>query len=228
MATQAQTIIDAAIASSLANDAGRTDLAGDAPELLNVLNRKIRQIYTQAGMPKHYGGLGEGDFFAASATVIVAGTPVALPAAAFRHIVSDAGARAVSTVSRKDLLEGVAEMPPAIVVEQQKFVSAGRAGDPIVGDVLTVRFTPLPALLTLGTHYIGAITPTDATTSAWPDWVGDPFLIAWLGRYLAIKASDRDQDEMQAINQDLAEAAQLLGTLIGVDMTLLVDVDEAE
>jgi hypothetical protein len=225
--TIAQAIIDAAIASSLANDAGRTDLADDTTELLNVLNRKLKQVYTLAGMPKRFGGAGDGDYFAASAVVVVTGAPVTLPAAAFRHTIVNAGGQPVSVVPRRDLIEGIAETPPAIVIEQQKLVSAGRAGDPVPGDQLTVRYTPMPGTLTLGTHYIGAVTPTDPTTSIWPDWVGDPFLVAWLARYLAIKASDRDADEMQALTNDLTEAATLLSTIIGVDATRLVETNEA-
>lgn len=227
MATQAQTIIDAAIDSSLANDQGRSDLANDSSELLGVLDRKLKQVYTLAGMPAEYGGQGDGDYFAASAAVVVASAPVALPAAAFRHIITDANGVRVTVVPRIDLVDGVAEMPPAIVIEQQKFRSAGRPGDPAIGATLTVRYTPLPGTLTATTDYIGATTPSDATTTVWPEWVGDPFLVAWLARYLAIKAADRDADEMQALMQDLTEAATLLGTIIGVDATRLVEASEA-
>lgn len=226
MATPASAIIKAAIDSSLANDAGRTDLASDSTELLDVLNRKLKQIYTLAGMPAEYGGQGEGDYFATSTSIVVAAAGVALPAAAFRHIISDVSGRRVSVVPRIDLVDGIAEMPPAIVIEQQKVRSAGRPGDPVTGDVLTIRYTPLPGTLTATTHYIGATTPADATTTVWPEWVGDPFLVAWLARYLAIKGADRDADELQAIGQDLAEAATLLGTVIGVDATRLVEASE--
>lgn len=223
MPTAAQSIIDAAIASSLANDAGRTDIANNPTELLNVLNRKLKQVYALAGMPRDAGGMGAGDYFATSSTVTVAASAVALPAAAFRHVLVDQVGRRIMPVTRLDVVDGTAEMPPAIIIEQQKFVSAGRAGDPIAGDVLTVRFTPLPGTLTLGTHYIGATTPSDSSTTVWPDWVGDPFLVAWLARYLANKAADRDADEIQALTDDIKEAASLLGAIIGVEATRLVE-----
>ncbi len=226
MATQAQAIITAATATSLANDAGRTDLANDASELLAVLNRKIKQLYALAGMPKEFGGMGSGDFFATSAAVVLAASPVALPAAAFRHVIEDATGRRVTVVPRADLIDGVAEMPPAVIIEQQKIISAARPEDPVPGATLTVHYTPLPALTSV-TDYIGATTPADATTTSWPDWVGDPFLVAVLARYLAVKAGDRDADEMAALNQDLQEAATLLGAVIGIDATTIVEDREA-
>lgn len=229
MATTAGTLITAAIDSSLANDQGITDLANDTTELLDVLNRKIRQIYTLAGMPKWAGGMGKGDYFATSAPVTLGAAPVALPAAAFRHIFTTTAGVRVATISRADLVDGVAEMPPAVLIEQQKILSAGRPGDPVNGETLTVYFTPIPALLTAASHYVGASTPSDASTSQWPDWVGDPFLVAWLARYLAFKAADRDPGELAAIQQDLVEAAIVLGSLIEVDATRLVqDVDRED
>lgn len=222
MATTAQTIVDAAIASSLANDDGRSDLANDLAELLGVLNRRIREIYTLAGMPREYGGMGRGDYFATSVPVALGGGPVALPAAAFRHVFETTQGARVAVVSRADLADEVAEMPPAVVVEQLKVSGAGRPGDPISGEVVIVRLTPLPGLLTLGTHYVGATLPADASTSQWPE-AGDSYLVTWLARYLAIKAGDRDPDEMQALEQQLTDSAALLGALIGVDGTRLAD-----
>lgn len=222
--TTAQQIIDAAIASSLANDAGRTDLASDTAELLNVLNRKIQQFYVLAGSPSEQGGAGRGDYFATETNVTLRAGFVALPAAAFRHsFVRASDGVAVAVVPQIDLDVGRAELPPAVVCQRDRVKSAGRVGDPAVGEALTVRYTPLPALLSSGTDYIGATTATDATTSSWPEAVGNPFLVAWLARYLAIKASDRDADEMQSITQDLAEAASLLATFVGIEATTLIE-----
>ncbi len=227
MATQVQVILDAAIAGSLANDGGRSDLASNVSELIAVLDRKLKQVYAHAGMPSDAGGMGAGDYFATSASVALGASPVALPTAAFRHTFVDALGRRVTVVTQADLDDDVAEMPPAVLIRQDKVQTAGRAGDPLSTDTLTVWYTPLPGTLTLGTHYVGATTVTDPTTSFWPSWVGDPFLIAWLERYLAKKAGDRDADELQAINQDLQDTALLLGTLIGIEATRLTEDPEA-
>jgi hypothetical protein len=221
MATQVSTILTAAIASSLANDGGRSELASDTTELIAVVDRKIRQIYAYAGMPKEYGGMGAGDYFAAASAVVLGASPVALPAAAFRHSFVNALGVRVAVVSQADLEDQVAEMPPAVLIRQDKVLTAGRTGDPLSGDTLTVRYTPLPGPLALLTDYIGATTPADAATTVWPAWVGDPFLIDWLARYLALKAGDRDPAEMQALEQDLQSDAALLGQLIGVEATRL-------
>jgi hypothetical protein len=222
VATQAAVIIDAAIATSLANDEGRSDLASSTPELLNVLNRKLQQLYVLAGTPPQNGGAGKGDFFATSTTLALAAVPVALPAAAFRHIFTNADGR-VSVVPRADVVDGIAEIPPAVIVEAGKVIGAGRTGDPGTGTVLTIRFTPLPGTLSDVTHYIGATTPADASTSAWPDSVGNPYLVAWLALYLARKAGDREAAEIESLTQELEEAAGILATHVGIEATLLVD-----
>lgn len=222
--TTAQQIIDAAIASSLANDGGRSELSNNLVELLNVLNRRIQSFYVLAGTPSEQGGAGRGDYFATEANVILRTGFVALPAAAFRHsFVRATDGVAVAVVPQIDLDIGRAEMPPAVVYQRDKVKSAGRAGDPAVGESLTVRYTPLPALLTDGAHFIGATTATDATTSAWPEAVGNPYLVAWLCRYLALKAGDRDPAELQAINDDLQEAAQQLAVVVGIEATTLIE-----
>lgn len=224
MSTTAQQIIDAAIASSLANDAGRSELASDVVELLNVLNRKLQQFYVLAGTPAEQGGAGRGDFFATESALTLLATPVALPAAAFRHsFVRQADGERVSVVPQSDIDDGRAEMPPCVIVQQNKVKPTGRVGDPGAGQILTVRYTPLPGLLTDAAHFIGATTPNDAATSFWPDAAGNPFLVVCLARYLAYKAGDRDADELQAIAQDLQEAAQILGTHVGIEATRLIE-----
>jgi hypothetical protein len=224
LSTQAQTIIDAAIASSLANDAGRSELASNVDELLAVLNRKVQQFYVLAGTPLEQGGAGRGDFFATETNLTLLSTPVALPAAAFRHsFVRQIDGARVSVVPQADIDDGRAEMPPCVLVQQNSVKPTGRVGDPGAGQILTVRYTALPGLLTVATDYIGAATPTNPATTFWPDAAGNPFLVAWLARYLAYKAGDRDADELQAINQDLQEAAQIVGTHVGIEATRLVE-----
>lgn len=223
MTTTAQALIDAAIASSLANDAGRSDLANDTSELLNVLNRKLADIYTLAALPPEYGGLSRGDYFGATTTVTLGASFVALPTSAFRHTFTTSLGVRVAVVPQADLDDGLAELPPAVVVQGNTVKGAGRSGDPGNGATLTVAYTPPPGTLTLGTHYIGATTPTDASTSRWPEGAGNPFLVAWLARYLALKAGDREEPELGRLESDLSAASQTLGTILGVAATRLAD-----
>jgi hypothetical protein len=226
MPTQAADILSAVIASSLAFDGGSTPVANDTGELLNVLNRRLGYLYTLAGAPSARGGMGQGDFFGTSSTVTLSASPVALPAAAFRHSFTTALGTRVAVVPQNDIVDSVPELPPAVTVQQNQVLSLGRTGDPIPGDVLTVYYTPLPGSLSLPTDYVGATTPSDSTTTVWPSAVGDPYLVAWLRRYLCYKSADHDPTELQAIDQDLQEAAQALGTLIGIEATRLLS-DEA-
>jgi hypothetical protein len=222
MATTAQDIIDAAIASSLANDAGRSELSDNVAELLGVLNRRLRLIYALSGMPKATGGAGTGDYFAVTAPLTLAATPVDLPAAAFRHLFTRASdGRRVTVIARAHLEDGVAELPPALLVERNTAIGAGRAGDPLAGDVLNVYYTPLPDLLRAITDFIGATIRTDATTTAWPAQVGDPYLVTWLALYLARKAGDRDPAELSSLTSELTEASGIFGALVGVDAARL-------
>lgn len=222
MATQSQAVLDAAIASSLAFDGGTTSVANNTAELLNVLNRRLGFLYTLAGTPSEDGGFGQGDFFGTSTTVTLSASPVALPAAVFRHRFTTADGTRVAVVPQSDVVDGIAELPPAVTVRQNQVLSLGRSGDPIPGDVLTVYYTPVPGTLTLGTDYIGATTPSDSTTSVWPSAVGDPYLVNWLRRYLSNKSADHDPDELQSIDQDLQESASALGKVIGIEMTALL------
>jgi len=224
--TTAQDLIGPAIASSVANDQGTSELANNPDELLGVLSRRIRQVYTMAAMPKGLGGMGKGYYFATSQTVVVASSPVALAEAAFRHSVTKNGGR-VAVVSQQDLDDARAEMPPAVVIEGNKLRTAGRTHDPVAGDQLLIRYTPLPLVLTSTADYVGALVAGDPTSTVWPGWVGDPYLVAWLSRYLAIKAGDRDPQELQAVETDLKAAADLFSATVGVDAARLVqDVED--
>lgn len=229
MATTAQDILTAAIATSLANDGGTSPLANNNPELIAVLSRKVRQIYGQMALPNDQGGSNLGDFFKTTWAITVA-TPstnlVALPSSpeiAYIDFILNAGGNSVSVVPAYDLLvNGTAEVPPAVLFYDRKLRSCGRTGDPNAGDVLTIYGSYLPAILSQVSDFIGATTLSDATTTTWPSDLGDPYLVAWLGLYLAMKDATRGQDEVQNYVASLSEAAQLLAARLGLDATTLV------
>ena len=230
MATQASTILTAAINLSLSNDGGATPLANDTTELLGVISRTVKQIYAQAGLPPSGGGGGYSNYFTRTTTLALtspATTPVALPSNptyAYIPTFTDAGGTVVSVVTLKDLHDGVAEYPPAIVVADGKAYSAGRQGDPTANAVLTLAGSYLPADLTAPTDYIGATMVNDATTTAWPSQVGDPFLIYDLGLYLAEKDGARDAQELASLQQRRSDALDRLAQTIGLSQAQLSQV----
>mgnify|MGYP001382775024 CR=1 FL=1 len=138
-----------------------------------------------------------------------------------------AGGDVVSVVPLRDLRDGIAEVPPAVVIANGKIRSAGRTGDPTAGAVLTLEGSYLPAIATSGSHYVGATTATDDTTTYWPGHVGDPFLIAQLARYLVIKDAMRDANELQALDAEIAQAAEGLAHVIQVSPAALVAVRDS-
>lgn len=218
----AQSIIDGAIHRSLANDEGQTDVASDQGALTVVLSRLVRSVYTLAALPPGLGGLGEANYFTRTTTVTV-GTPnttfVAMPTApefAFIPTFTTAGGVVVSVVTLVDLREGVAEYPPAIVIADNQFRSAARPGDPAANDTLTLDGAYLPAAMTAVSHVVGATTPTDASTSQWPEHAGDQFLVDAMAIYLATRSGDRDQLELGEYKEGLANAAEILGAVVGV------------
>lgn len=235
MATIVQQILDAAIASSLANDQGRTLLANNTSELVNVVSRTVRSVYAAAALPPSDGGEGYGNFFTRTSTVTLA-TPstdyVALPSSPefryFQNFVDNVGTP-VAVVTLRDLRDGVAEYPPAVVIADGKIRSAGRLtdGDPASGAVLTFDGSYLPPVLTSTSDYIGATTLNDASTSAWPDDVGNPYLIAVLARYLALKDGARDPQEIAGYEQDMQVAAQRLAQVVGATVARFTDVRPA-
>lgn len=231
MSTTAQQIIDAATASSLANDGGTTALASGTAELVSVLSRVVRQIYALTALPPDAGGF-KGDYgsFVRTAPVTV-GTPatafVAFPALATRLLtIVDAGGDFVSMVPLSDLRSGTAEIPPAVVIADKMIRSAGRTGDPTAGAILTVDYAYVPDPLTSASDYIGATTPSDATTSSWPTEVGDPFLEHWLARYLSVKDGTRDASEVQQLNTLLQQDIAALAGLLGISAARLAAVSE--
>lgn len=228
--TTAQTILDAAINSSLANDGGTTDLASDTTELLGVLNRFVQAIYTEAALPDEVGGMGRANYFLSSQTVTL-GTPsttwVALPTSPtylYIPLVLDNAGGPISVVSLLDLRQGTADYPPAVVVAERKIRSAGRSGDPTATAVLTLEGSYLPGDLTSTGHFIGAITPSDSSTTAWPNFVGDRYLIDSMALYLAMKAGDRDTAELQYLTGEADQSAARLAGVLGVSPARLAQV----
>lgn len=231
--TQVQDILTPAIASALANDQGRTALANNPAELVAVVSRTVRSVYAAAALPPTDGGEGYGNFFTRTGTVTL-GSPatgyVPLPTTPefrfFQNFVDNVGV-IVSVVTLRDLRDAIAEYPPAVVVADGKIRSGGRPGDPEDGAVLTFDASYLPAILTATTDYIGATTPADATTTAWPGDVGDPYLIAVLGRYLALKDGARDIEELQGYERQIAEHGAKLAQLVGATVARFADVRPA-
>ena len=230
--TTAQSILDAAVAMSLANDQGQTTLANNTSEALGVLNRQIRVVYTLAALPPSAGGSNRHGAMFTTQVPVTLGTPastrVAFPSSPeiIRVLgISDAGDDVVAMVTVADVGQGVAEVPPAVIVENRTIRSAGRTGDPTAGAVLTLDVSYAPALLTSTAHYLGATTPTDATTSAWPA-AGDSYLAHWLALYYCVKDGTRDAAEQQSLEQKLGMDAQVLAGIIGVSAAKLAAIEE--
>lgn len=228
MSTTAQTIIDAAVQSSQWNDGATTSLANNTAELVNVLSRAIRQVYTLAGLPPAKGGYEEKHAAFVRLATITMGAPatsrVNLPTEAIRLLaLTDAGGDQVAQVNVLDVRRGLAEIPPAVIVADRTVRSAGRLGDPTASAVLTADICYVPAAMTAASDILGATTLGDATTSQWPDAAGDPFLIAWLARYLAQK-EDRSES-LPGIEAHLTQAASILGGLLGIASGDLVAMD---
>jgi hypothetical protein len=227
MATPASVIIQAAIDSSTANDGGASPIASNSTEMLGVLDRKIKQVYTLVALPRDKGGTSEGDFFKTTWTITVGdpGVLVDLPAnpnIAFIDLVQDTAGNNVSIVPYRDVVDGIAEYPPAVILLDKQMRSCQRDGDPVAGDVLTIFGSYLPGTLATVNDFIGAITPGDANTSTWPSEAGDPFLVAYLGLYFAMKDGTRDGSEVQNYRDDMTSSAQTLADLLGVNASALV------
>jgi len=220
-----QTIMDGAVEYALANDDGVTRLLNDVAKVAAYLDRKVKGIYTLAGRAKPQGPT-SGHFFATSTTITLATAGVALPTdkAFILSYLTAAGAE-VHPISRPALDRGIAELPPGIVVEQNTVLLAGRTGDPVDADVLTLRYTQLPATLTDAAGVIGAITSKTLSTSVWPDYVGDQLLIVLLAQHLAFKAADRPADELTYLADELQEAASAFAAVVGLTASRLVETD---
>jgi len=220
--TIASVIIDAAIDRSLANDQGTTSLASDRTELLGHLDRLTQYAYTLAGLPSQAGGEGVGDYFSSTQTVAMNATPTAYvdlpssPRMLYIHSVTNATGDIIDVTTLRDLRAGYAAYPPAVIIANDQIRSAGRTGDPIAAAILTLDGSYLPATITADTHVIGATTQPTASTSTWPEFVGDQWLIDSMALYLAIKDSTRDESEMGQLQQSLGASASALGAVISV------------
>lgn len=220
--TTAQTILDAALNSSAWNDGGNTSIGNNPEELVAALSRTVRQVYVLAaqgnGMdPRHA-------YFVRSTTLTLSATlatAVALSSNAagldiLRVLaVTESGGDPVAVVPIHEVRLGLAEIPPAVILLDKTIRSAGRTGDPTASAVLTLDVAYAPPPLTLASHFIGATTLTSASTSSWPEAAGDPYLVAWLARYLAAKEG-REDAEIAGYQEALAQSAAMLGDLIGV------------
>lgn len=229
--TTVQTIIDAAVQSSQWNDGATTSLANNTSELVGVLSRAIRQVYTLAGLPPEAGGFEQHHAAFVRATTVTMGSPattrVNFPAETIRLLaLTDAGDDYVAQVDVLQVRRGVAEIPPAVIVADRTVRSAGRTGDPTAGAVLTADICYIPAVMTAASDFLGATTLGDASSSQWPEAAGDPFLVAWLARYLAQK-EDRSES-IPGIEAQLTQAAQMLGALLGVASARLTAIDAGD
>lgn len=233
MATLVSTIIQAAIDSSTANDNGASPVANNTTELVGVLDRKVKQIYSLVALPAEKGGAAAGDFFRTTWEVTMdatsAATLVALPTSpiiAFIQAITDVAGNTVAVVPYQDFIEGLAEWAPAVVVLDRKIRSCAREGDPVEEDVLTIFGNYLPATLTGLNDYIGATTAGDDDTTTWPGEAGDPFLVAFLGLYLAMKDGTRDASEIQSYQAEMQSSASILADLLGVNAASLVNLSD--
>jgi hypothetical protein len=68
---------------------------------------------------------------------------------------------------------------------------------------------------------VGATTLNDSTTSNWPSFVGDEFLICHLALYLAVKDGMRDPQEIQQLLQERQAALESLGRVLRLGPTQL-------
>lgn len=204
-------------------DGKTVDLLGDAQEIIGYLNHEIQRIYTLAGMPDE--GFGAGDFFLTSTTLTVnTSSPPDLPAAAFTPLFADSSGNKVHVVKQLELIKDIAELGPAITIQGNKMRSAGRAADPANAAVITVYYTAKPALMDSITDFIGATTLQSSSTTDWPIHVGDRFLVARLGLYLAGKSGEVGEVIIARLGQEVKEQAALLATLLGVSGSKLTEV----
>lgn len=220
--TIASTIVDAAINRSLANDSGSTSLASNRTELLGHLDRLVQYAYTLAGLPAEAGGVGIGDYFSTTQTVNM-GTPAttfvnlpSTPRLLYVHSVTNATGAIIDVTTLRDLRAGYAAYPPAVIIANDQIRSAGRTGDPTAAAILTLDASYLPGTISADSHTVGATTPATPSTSTWPEFVGDQWLIDSMAVYLAIKDATRDQTELAELQQGLQASADALGAVISV------------
>jgi hypothetical protein len=177
-----------------------TAVASDTARILDHLNNALWSLYADVAGPVLDARLERSDFLAQDDNVVLTSGFVALPRTyvwppVFRTTL---GAR-VAVVSREEVSDNLAELPPAVLFQNGKIKGAGRSGDPVSGDTLVATGTVKTGPLTTAGHYIGATTPTDASTSAWGvvEHLGNDFLIDELASWFAHRAGDRTDAELK-------------------------------
>lgn len=150
--TLAQAWLEAAWNRSASNDAGK--LAVDA-ELLDHLNRLYQRFYALFAKARP-------DEAGSQTTVLLVGTPATATLAADLIAISAArnGLGAKVHLIPASEAERLWHMAPAVLRRGNTLVSRGLAGDPLVGDVLTVEQLDAPPALTALGSVVDARFPT--------------------------------------------------------------------
>jgi len=203
MATTAGDIIDGAIQKLLVFDLGRSDIGNDDPEMIAFLNRTIQSWYLDASRAVMRAD-DRNDFFETETEKTLAGAPASVAITAFCWMprIENASGDRVHITTKSDIRLGRGELPPAVFIQGVTMTSAGRTGDPVVDDVLTLCYTAVPGTMTTRAHFVGATAIADAATTKWPPHVGDEPLMLSLAYYLALKSGDVPGDELQRLQAD--------------------------
>lgn len=211
MSTTAQQIYDQAVGRSQLNDAGATAIASDLPRFFDELNRLIWGLYADAAAKVADPETERNDALAEVGSVVLGGSFVALSASyAGTPVFRTAGGSSITVVTQDDLGLARAELPPAILFRLNQVKSAGRSGDPLSGDTLSVEGTVKPGTIANLTDYIGAQTPATPGTSYWPqvEHVGNDYLIDGIAAYFATRAGDRTDTELKTYADRMAASYQ--------------------
>jgi len=185
MPTTVREIIEAAFQRSDFNDRA---LATD-PELIGVLNRALRQVYTSAALvnPAYFGEVEE-------VGRVAQGWPRPLDAIMVNTIYMPDGER-VAIVSHK---ERDVEIPPRVFEWGAYFATVGKPGDP-ENELLTVYYSRSHP------HLNPVLSPGSQTLEPrWPE-EHNPILISQLARHIAWK--DGREGEVAMLD---AEASGLM------------------
>jgi hypothetical protein len=203
MTTTVEQIIDGVIERLLVFDMGRSDLAQNDEEFYRLLNRYVPQLYIQASQPVALANVERNNYFEITeALSLTGGTDTLSAAFCWPPAFEDASGQRIALTVKSALMRGRAELPPALYLDGLDVYTPGRTGDPVDGEAITARYTPVIDGLSDRGHYLGGTDPTDETTSKWPSHVGDEVLIAMLAHYFALKSGDVPADELQKLAQE--------------------------
>lgn len=210
MTTTARTLIDAAYASSAANDPNK--LATDT-ELIGVIDRRLKQVYSFAARQNPF-------YFGGSISVIPDGTKWVRPATAelMFHVEADGAAgtgadRKITTVGLEVSIvpfeDRQAEMAPRVFPFGRAYLTVGLAAtDPsasVNGDKLKFFFSRRHADLN------PALPATDAANTLeadWPEQFND-LIVLRIARYLSLKDIARSTPELTALNDEVKDLFEL-------------------